>query len=142
MPTRQFADIVADCAMPILVDDGCRSLRDGALFIDAGAQALSVKTMKTGITESLAIAEKAKKTGCKVSVGISAGSSLGAIPALALANALPPETRRIPCEETFFLTAGGFLNEELKLANGCVQLPSNPGLREAIDWKKVEALTV
>lgn len=142
MPTGQFADIVADCAMPILVDNGCRSLRDGTLFIDAGAQALSVKTMKTGITESLAIAEKAKKTGCKVSVGISATSSLGAIPSLALANALPAETRRIPCEETFFLTAGGFLKEELKLANGCVQLPSSPGLREAIDWKQVDALTV
>jgi L-alanine-DL-glutamate epimerase-like enolase superfamily enzyme len=142
MPTRQFADIARDCVMPILVDNGCRSVRDATLFIDAGAQALSVKTMKTGITESLAIADKAKKTGCKVSVGISASSSLGAISALALANALPAETRRIPCEETFFLTAGGFLNEDLKLVNGCVQLPSSSGLREAIDWKKVESITV
>ncbi len=142
MPTRQFAEIVADCAMPILVDNGCRSLRDGVLFIDAGAEALSVKTMKTGITESLAIAEEAKTTGCKVSVGISASSSLGAIAALSLANALPAETRRIPCEETFFLTAGGFLHEELGLKNGCVELPSYPGLHEAIDWKKVEALSV
>ena len=142
MPTRQFEEIVADCAMPILVDNGCRSLRDGTLFIDAGAQALSVKTMKTGITESLAIAERAKKAGCKVSVGISASSALGAIASLSLANALPAETRRIPCEETFFLTAGGYLGEELSLKDGCVQLPSTAGVHHAIDWKKVEALSV
>jgi L-alanine-DL-glutamate epimerase-like enolase superfamily enzyme len=140
MPNREFREIAAECAMPILVDNGCRSLRDGMLFIDAGAQALSVKTMKTGITESLSIGKKAEGSRCKVSVGISASSSLGAITALSLANALPPSTRRIPCEETFFLTSGGFLLDELQLEDGAVRLPSTAGLHKAIDWKKVASL--
>lgn len=140
MPTRQLRDVKSRCALPILVDNGCRSLRDARLFLEAGAEALSVKTMKTGISESLAIAAEARRAGAKIAVGISASSALGAIPALSLAQSLPVETRGIPCEETFFLTAGGYLHEPLRLAGGCVALPEQAGLEGLIDWKRVASL--
>ena len=130
MPTRQFEEIVADCAMPILVDNGCRSLRDGTLFIDAGAQALSVKTMKTGITESLAIAERAKKAGCKVSVGISASSALGAIASLSLANALPAETRAVLVGHYFGGQSLEFLAIEVERSKATVTRIHQAGLRQ------------
>jgi L-Ala-D/L-Glu epimerase len=141
LPNRQFQDVKESCAIPILVDNGCRSLRDGVLFVDAGAEALSVKVMKTGLSESLSIARRAKEAGRKVSVGISATSSLGAIFALALASALPEEVKRIPCEETFFLTSGGYLNSELRVQDGSVQLPAMSSLFAAIDWKRVEQMS-
>jgi L-Ala-D/L-Glu epimerase len=141
LPNKQFQDVKQSCAIPILVDNGCRSVRDGVLFVDAGAEALSVKVMKTGLSDSLSIARRAKDAGRKVSVGISATSSLGAVFALALASALPEEVRRIPCEETFFLTSGGYLNSELRIQNGCVELPSTSSLFTAIDWNRVDQLS-
>jgi L-alanine-DL-glutamate epimerase-like enolase superfamily enzyme len=140
LPTRQFRDIKASCALPILVDNGCRSARDARLFVEAGAEALSVKIMKTGITESAIIGTEANRAGIEVSVGISASSDLGAIPALALANSLPGEARSIPCEETFFITAGGYLHEPLRVTAGCVELPNHAGLEGLIDWRKVGTL--
>ena len=139
-PTHAFRELMSECKLPILVDDGCRSLRDSDLFVEAGAQALSVKTMKTGISESLAIAKRAAAADCKVSVGISAVSSLGAILALSLATALPGSVKRIPCEETFFLVSGGYLTEELIIRNGCVELPNATTLSEVLDWDRVRAL--
>lgn len=141
LPNEQFHEVQKSCALPILVDNGCRSLRDGILFIELGAKALSVKTMKTGLSESLSIAERAKTTGCKVSVGISATSALGAIFALSLASALPDEVRRIPCEETFFLTSGGYLKNALRIQDGCVHLPSTTTLSDAVDWRRVHQLS-
>jgi L-alanine-DL-glutamate epimerase-like enolase superfamily enzyme len=141
LPNKQFQDVRKSCTLPILVDNGCRSLRDGILFIEAGAEALSVKTMKTGLSESLSIADRAKNTGCKVSVGISATSALGAVFALSLASAFPDEVRRIPCEETFFLTSGGYLNDELRIQDGCVHLPSTSALSDVIDWRKVDQIS-
>jgi L-Ala-D/L-Glu epimerase len=140
LPTKRFGDLVASCARPILVDDGCRSLRDARLFIDAGAQALSAKVMKTGLTDSLAIAREAEQAGVKVAIGISATSSLGAIASLSLANSLPASVQRIPCEETFFLIAGSYLHEDLRLIDGRIELPVTAGVEELIDWKRVESL--
>jgi L-alanine-DL-glutamate epimerase-like enolase superfamily enzyme len=140
LPTRSFAKVASSCALPILVDNGCRSLRDARLFIDAGAKALSAKVMKTGITESLAIAKEAETVDVKVAVGVSACSAFGAIAALSVSNALPASTRGIPCEETFFITAGGFLKEPLSIEGGCVELPKTPTTYELIDWKKVQSL--
>lgn len=139
LPNKDFQKLSERCALPILVDNGCRSLRDARLFMDAGAAALSAKVMKTGISESLSIGGMAAIRGVKVGVGIGACSDLGALAALSLGNALPESTRRIPCEETFFLTAGSILKEPLQLRNGCVELPQAP-TRELIDWKKVESL--
>lgn len=136
-PGQTFSRLVADCEIPVLVDDDCRGLRDGKLYLESGAKALSVKTMKSGISESLQLGKVAAQAGAKATVGLSASSELGAIYALALNNALPQTTRGIPCEESFFLNCGGFLTEALKVQNSAVQLPSTASLYELIDWEKV-----
>ena len=50
-PNDAFRSIVESSRVPILVDNGCRSVSDAMLFLGVGAKALSVKVMKTGITE-------------------------------------------------------------------------------------------
>lgn len=141
-PTRQFAEIRDSSILPILVDNECRSLHEAALFLDAGAQALSVKVMKTGVTESLAVVRAAHEKGAKIAVGISAATALGAVTALSLSAAIPDQVRCLPCEETFFLGMDTILKEPLLLENGCVALPSVAGNDDLIDWKKVAALRV
>ncbi len=139
-PNDGFRAISDSSRLPIMVDNGCRSLAEGGLYLDVGAQALSVKVMKTGITELRLIAQQAKARGARVAVGISATTSLGAITALALSASLPDEARCAPCEETFFATMDDILHQPLQIRAGQVRLPADVGYAPLIDWKKVATL--
>jgi L-alanine-DL-glutamate epimerase-like enolase superfamily enzyme len=141
-PNDAFRAIRKSSMLPILIDNGCRSIAEAKLFLDVGADALSVKIMKTGITESRTIADLAKAAEARVAVGISAATSLGALNALALAASLAIETRCAPCEETFFATMDDILLEPLAIKNGSIELPSVSGYEALVDWKKVESLCV
>jgi L-alanine-DL-glutamate epimerase-like enolase superfamily enzyme len=140
VPNETFRAIQKDCALPIMVDNGCRSLAEAKLFLDVGAEALSVKVMKTGITESGVIADLAKAQRSRVAVGISAATSLGAMNALALSASLPADSRCAPCEETFFATMEDILVEPLTIKDGSVALPTTAGYETLIDWNKVSSL--
>jgi L-alanine-DL-glutamate epimerase-like enolase superfamily enzyme len=137
---REFRALQDSSALPILVDNGCRSVSEAVLFLDAGAQALSVKVMKMAITDSLAVARLAEKRNAKVAVGISATSSLGAIAALSLSASLPDQVKCLPCEETFFGGVTDILVEPLTIVDGQVILPDVPGHDTLIDWGKTATL--
>lgn len=139
-PNDAFRAIRESSQVPILVDNGCRSVAEAKLFLDVGAEALSVKVMKTGITESRKIADLAKAQQSRVAVGISAATSLGALNALALSASLPAEARCAPCEETFFATMEEILVEPLAIKDGSVELPAVAGYEPLIDWNKVASL--
>ncbi len=62
-PNDGFRAIKNSSCLPIMVDNGCRSIAEGSIYLDVGAQALSVKIMKTGITKSRVIAQLAKGEG-------------------------------------------------------------------------------
>jgi len=142
VPNEGFRAIQQSSRLPILVDNGCRSVAEGSLYLDVGAQALSVKIMKTGITESRVIAEMAQARQARVAVGISATTSLGAIAALSLSASLPDSARCAPCEETFFASIDDILHQPLRIKAGKVELPAAVGFAPLIDWKKVEALAI
>ena len=139
-PNDAFRAIQKSSQLPILVDNGCRSLAEAKLFLDVGAEALSVKVMKTGITESRMISDLAKARHARVAVGISAATALGAMNALALSASLPAQVRCAPCEETFFATMQDVLNEPLTIKNGYVELPAVSGYESLIDWNRVSQL--
>jgi L-alanine-DL-glutamate epimerase-like enolase superfamily enzyme len=141
-PNDQFRSVQETSQLPILVDSGCRSLAQAKLFLDVGAKALSVKVMKTGITESRAISGFAQARQAGVAVGISAASSIGALSALTLSASLPLEARLAPCEETFFATMDDVLLDPLRIKDGKVRLPSTPGYEPLIDWQKIASLRV
>ena len=125
-----------------MVDNGCRSIAEGSLFLGVGAQALSVKIMKTGITESRLLADMAQARHARVAVGISATTSLGAITALSLSASLPDSARCAPCEETFFASMDDILHQPLRIKAGKVELPAAVGFAPLIDWKKVATLAI
>ncbi len=141
-PDESFRAIQQSSQLPIMVDNGCRSLAEGKLYLGVGAQALSVKIMKTGITESRTLAEMAQAKGSRVAVGISAATSLGAITALSLSASLPEGARCAPCEETFFASMDDILHQPLRIKDGKVELPATVGFAPLIDWKKVDALAI
>jgi L-alanine-DL-glutamate epimerase-like enolase superfamily enzyme len=140
IPNDTFRAIQEGSQLPILVDNGCRSLAEAQLFLDVGAEALLVKVMKTGISESRIISDLANRKNARVAVGISATTALGAMNALSLSASLTAEWRCAPCEETFFATMQDVLIAPLAIKNGCVELPAVSGYESLIDWDRVSAL--
>lgn len=140
-PDERFAAVKETFPMPILVDAACQVRADAERFLKAGAEAVSVKMAKSGLTEGLAIGAIAEKARAKACVGISANSPIGAIASVALAGALPEVTQDIPCEESFFPRfAADYMKEPLRIVGGRLALPDARALGDLVDWKKVEAL--
>jgi L-alanine-DL-glutamate epimerase-like enolase superfamily enzyme len=141
LPDQAFRTLQDQSPIPLLVDSGCRSLDDARLFIEHGAQAVSVKLSSMGITDGLRLAELAHEHGVAAHVGFIGESSLGALAALQLASSLPNRERILPAETTFFLTFGDeYVVERVTVRDGKVHLPEQPGLERWIDWERVAAL--
>ncbi len=139
-PDASFERLRQDCALPLMVDHECRSASEAALFLDRGAEGLSIKIGKSGLTESWTIARMAQERGAKTVVGFFAESSLGALAALQLAAAQPARDW-LPAETSFFLSLPQeFVHTPLAVKNGAVTLPDTPGFGAQVDWDRVKAL--
>jgi L-alanine-DL-glutamate epimerase-like enolase superfamily enzyme len=140
-PDRSFEDLRRACAVPLMVDhDACLPL-DATLFLDRGAEAISVKLEKSGLTDSWRIVHMSKARGAKTHVGFLGETSLGACAALQLAAAIPDRNDWLPAEVTFFLTLPAeFVNEPLSIKDGKIRLSDNPSFGSMVDWKRVTAL--
>ncbi len=140
LPNRAFERLQRESPIPILVDNGCRSIQDAALFIERGARAVSVKLNGTGASDGMRLAQFAEEHGCAAHVGFMGESSLGAMVALQLASALPGRQRNLPAETSFFLTFGEeYVTERVRIAGGRARLLAEPGLARWVDWERVRA---
>lgn len=140
-PGPEFTALQERCKIPILVDDACRSYKEAERLCSFGAQALSIKTMKTGLSQSLAISALAQQKNAKVSVGLTAASAFGALATLSLAAAVPESGMCGPCEESFFASFDDYMVEPIRIREGRVTLPNNTNYADLIDWGKVKRLT-
>ena len=139
---KRFAPIAASSQLPVLVDNACRSLEAADRFLRLGAAGLSVKIMKTGIAESIAIAHQAEQAGARITVGICASTALSATYSLCLFAGLPGQLKAMPCEETFFVNlAADIFQTPLQFSNGSILLPSAGPLADKIDWRAIDVLT-
>lgn len=139
-PDRAFRGFQDESPIPILVDNGCRSERDAALFLEQGARALSLKLSGTGVTEAFTMASMAHRQACAAHVGFIGETSLGALVALQVASVLPGRLDSLPAETTFFLTfPAEYVAEPLRVVDGRVRLPATPGLARWVDWERVHA---
>ncbi len=139
-PDESFALAKAASPIPILLDNTCRSLDEAEAFLRAGAEALSVKVYKTGISDSKEIMRQAEERDVAVHIGLGATSSIGAVAALGVAGSVPPHRHGLPSEESFFLQfSGECVSEPLTVENGLVRLPEIT-LNEWIDWRRVRSL--
>ena len=140
---RSFAAIKGRSRVPLLVDGPCRGLASAHLFLEAGADSLSVKVGKSGITESLAMAAMAKRANARVHLGMLAEGELGALAAASLQAALGGLNGEpwLPCEASYFLQLPeGVLSAPLTVTNGTLKLPDIAGFAALVDWDKVKRL--
>jgi L-alanine-DL-glutamate epimerase-like enolase superfamily enzyme len=140
-PNRAFQELQDASPIPILVDNGCGSAEDAALFLERGARALSLKTGRTGIAEAHRMAEMALTQHCAAHVGNVGDASLGALAALQVHSALPTRSYSLPAEASFFLMfEEEYVTEPLRVEDGVVRLPTTPGHARWVDWERVKAL--
>jgi L-Ala-D/L-Glu epimerase len=139
-PGRAFAELKAKCKLPLLVDGDCRDLAAARIFLESGATAFNLKVQKArGFTENRAIAAAAHAAGASADVGLFGESSMGSLAALQLAACLP--SNALPAEVSGFLHFGEeYVREPLRIVDGGVDLPDQPGCAALIDWDKMERL--
>jgi L-Ala-D/L-Glu epimerase len=135
-PDARFAQLRQDSPIPILVDFGCGSRRDASLFLEKGAQALSIKPGRFGLTHARAMQALAQQGGCDAVVGLMGESALGTLAALQFASTLPNPV--LPAELTWFLA----MTEQVvapvpEIVDGTMELPECAALASLIDWDKL-----
>ncbi len=141
LPNRAFAQLQEASPMPLVVDNGCGDARDAALFLEHGARALSLKPTRTGMSEGRRMAAMAQEQECAAHVGIMGESSLGALIGSQLASALPGRQTSLPAELSFYLTlADQYVSEPLRIEDGRIRLPAQPGFARFVDWERVRGL--
>jgi L-alanine-DL-glutamate epimerase-like enolase superfamily enzyme len=133
-PDAGFEALQKASPIPILVDRGCASKEDAALFLERGAQALSTKPGRVGLAETRAIAAMALQRGARTAVGLYAESALGT-----LINLQQPGP--MAAEQTFFLTMTEQVTPVVpEIRGGRIELPEEPDSAKLVDWGRVEAL--
>lgn len=135
-PDEAFSSLVADSALPILVDTPCVTARDAAAFIARGAKAISIKPGRIGFAEAIAIRELAQAADVEVCVGMYAESALGSLISLNFATGLA--RAMTPSEQSFYMMmTDQVLTVPLTVAGGRVVLPETLDLDALVDWQKI-----
>jgi L-alanine-DL-glutamate epimerase-like enolase superfamily enzyme len=124
-------------SIPILGDESVFSPQDVAREIELGAIGMiSIKTPRTGYTNSLKIAHLAEISGLSCLMGTQGESGVGT-----LASAQFGAARRVvshPSEISFFLfMKDDLLAEPVPLKDGCIVLPELPGNGAILDKDKL-----
>ncbi len=136
-PDARFRKLRQDSPIPILVDFGCASLRDAHLFIEQGAQALSIKPGKFGLTHSRAMLDMTRQSGGDAVAGLMGESAAGTLAGLQFVAALGRLI--LPAELTWFLAmTDQIVTEVPDIRDGTMRLPDSPSLAAMIAWDLVE----
>jgi L-alanine-DL-glutamate epimerase-like enolase superfamily enzyme len=138
-PDASFRKLQQECPVPLLVDFGCTSLRDAALFIEQEARALSIKPGRFGLSNARSMEKLARASVRASVVGLMGESALGTFAALQFAAALPQPV--LPAELSWFLA----MTEQVttvtpEIVDGAVDLPDGPSLESLIDWPALNRL--
>ena len=133
---RAFSALVADSPLPLLVDSPCITDQDAAAFIQAGAQAISVKPGRVGFAEATAVIGRACAAGVGVCAGMYAESALGSLLSLAFAATL--ERPVAPAEQSFYLLMNEqVLGTPLEIVDGTIAIPAMVDLDDVVDWRRI-----
>ena len=135
-PDAAFQMLQKNSPVPLLVDFGCASRRDAALFLERGARALSLKPGRFGLSDARAMQRPAQSAGCIMVAGLMGESALGTLAALQFAATLPDAS--LPAELTWYLA----MTEQVVAAmppivNGEIELPDSASISALVDWDAV-----
>jgi len=138
-PDAGFRDLRQGSPIPVLVDFGCTSLRDAALFMEQGAQALSVKPGRFGLSHGRAMLGTARQNGCATVVGLMGESALGTLAGLQFASTIADPI--LPAELTWFLAMTEQVVRDCPtIKDGYVELSETPSLAALVDWNALDRI--
>ena len=143
MPDEAGRSVRDASSVPIMIDKYCRNYFQAQAYLNWGADAISVKYPKSGISESLRILAAADAAGAQAPIGLSANSSFGSLSTLSLAATRSSSDNLLPAEESFFLQLrDDYITEPVRIADGIITLPDSAGAADLVDWDKVRAFSV
>ncbi|MFE2655954.1 MULTISPECIES: mandelate racemase/muconate lactonizing enzyme family protein [unclassified Brevibacterium] len=130
--------LVATSPIPIVADESAPDLGAAAREIHTGgASALSIKTARTGFTESGKILAFAEALGLDVLMGNQIDTQLGSIATVTFGAAFE-HSSRYPAELSNFLDmADDLAAEPLRIVDGRVAAPTDPGVGTVVDEDKL-----
>jgi L-alanine-DL-glutamate epimerase-like enolase superfamily enzyme len=133
--THTTAAIMADESAPTLA-------ATAAEILEGGARAISIKTTRTGFTESAQIVALARALGARTLLGSQADSMIGAAASLCFGSAYPAVARE-PAELDYYTTLTDTLTvERLVVSNGVLHPSDRPGIGVLLDEEKVRRYRV
>lgn len=135
--------LVAHSHIPIVADESAPTLGDAAREIQTGsATALSIKTARTGFTESQKILSYAEAVGVDVIMGNQIDSRLGSMATVAFGAAFELSSRRAAELSNFLDFSDDLSIEPLGIREGMVTASDLPGVGATLDEDKLAAYRI
>jgi len=124
--------------IPIVADESASTLGDAAREIQTGgATALSIKTARTGFTESQKILSYAEALGVDVIMGNQIDTQVGSTATVAFGAAFEYSSRRAAELSNFLDIADDLIATRLSIRDGLVSAPTVPGVGAIVDESKL-----
>jgi len=131
--------LVSQCPVPFVADESAATPAELTREVLGGAAtAVSVKTARTGFSDSLRVSHLAEGLGIDAVIGNQIDAHLGTVCSLVF-GASQQITSRSPAELSNYLDlADDLLESPLTIRDGAMKVPTGPGLGVALDLEKVE----
>lgn len=131
--------LVARCDVPFVADESVPTPADVTRELLAGsATAISIKTARTGFSDSLRVAHLAEGLGAEVVIGNQIDGQVGSACALAFGAALRTTSRYAAELSNFLDMSDDLLTEPLVVADGRMAVRPGPGIGFEIDDDKLQ----
>lgn len=124
--------------IPVMADESAPTVADATRELTSGsARALSIKTTRTGFTQSARLVALAGALGARTLLGSQADSMIGAAASLAFGSAHPSLARE-PGELDYFTVLTDYvITEPLEVSDGVLTPSQRPGTGVDIDEDKL-----
>ncbi|GAA0990929.1 mandelate racemase/muconate lactonizing enzyme family protein [Subtercola frigoramans] len=124
--------------IPIVADESAPTLGDAAREIQTGgATALSIKTARSGFSESQKILAYAEALGIDVIMGNQIDTQIGSTATVVFGAAFEYSSRRAAELSNFLDMSDDLVAEPLVISGGSVSVPTAPGVGVEIDPEKL-----
>jgi L-Ala-D/L-Glu epimerase len=122
----------------VMADESAPTLADAARELTSGsARALSIKTTRTGFTESARLVALARALGARTLIGSQADGMIGAAASLAFGSAHPWVAREPGELDYFTVLTDQIVTEPLEIQNGRLSPLQRPGNGVDVDEDKL-----
>jgi L-alanine-DL-glutamate epimerase-like enolase superfamily enzyme len=131
--------LVAQSPIPFVADESVSTPADVTRELLSGAaNAISIKTARSGFSGSLRVAHLAEGLGVEAVIGNQIDGQIGTACSLAFGASQRTTSRQAAELSNYLDMADDLLIEPLEIANGVMAVRTEPGLGIALDPKKLE----